>query len=126
MLAFDAPNRETCAVRRSSTNTPLQALVLMNEPQFVASSLGMARQMLKTKGDPEEKIRQAFRWATCRLPSEKEIEILLAAYQRQLKYFGKHPDRANSYVGGKSDPETAALSSIGSLILNLDETITRE
>ena len=98
----------------------------MNEPQFVASSLGMARQMLKTKGDPEEKIRQAFRWATCRLPSAKEIDILLAAYQRQLKYFGKHPDRANSYVGGKSDPETAALSSIGSLILNLDETITRE
>ena len=126
MLAFDAPNRETCAVRRSSTNTPLQALVLMNEPQFVASSLGMARQMLKTKGDPEEKIRQAFRWATCRLPSAKEIEILLAAYQRQLKYFGEHPDRANRYVGGKSDPETAALSSIGSLILNLDETITRE
>lgn len=111
MSAFDAPNRETCAVRRSLTNTPMQALVLMNEPQFVEAARGLAKRMM----DSDDQIRHGFRLATARQPSAEELEILRAAYERQLKYFGD-----------AEDPEFAAMSTVASLILNLDETITRE
>lgn len=115
MTAFDAPNRETCAVRRSLTNTPLQALVLMNEPQFVEASRGLARRMMAIDGDVVSRIQHGFRLATARYPSAEEREILRAAYERQLGYFRE-----------AADPKLAAMSTVASLILNLDETITRE
>lgn len=126
MQAFDAPNRETCAVRRSLTNTPLQALVLMNEPQFVEASRGLARRMMIASGGVDEQIRLGFRLATARHPSADELEILKAAYQRQLNYFAESSERVSGYLGSKGDPNTAALCTVASLILNLDETITRE
>ncbi len=126
MLAFDAPNRETCAVRRSLTNTPLQALVLMNEPQFVQASRGLARRMLGASENTDERIRYGFRLATARYPTGRELRILQAAYQRQHDYFTTSTDRTSQYLGGDDDPVMAAMSTVASLILNLDETITRE
>jgi hypothetical protein len=126
MTAFDAPNRETCAVRRSLTNTPLQALVLMNAPQFVEASRGLAQQMLNAGENIDSQIRHGFRLATARYPSAEELAVLKAAYQRQLAYFAESPQRAASYVGGKAEAKVAAISTVASLILNLDETITRE
>jgi len=150
MTAFDAPNRETCVVRRSLTNTPLQALVLMNAPQFVEASRGLAMKMLSVGEAVDEQIRIGFRLATAREPSAKEMEILTAAYQRQLGYFESSQEKAAAYLGGAvvaanneqqnpgSDSQFAAnpqfapnlrfaaMSSVASLILNLDETITRE
>ena len=126
MMAFDAPNRETCAVRRSLTNTPLQALVLMNEPQFVEASRGLARRMLTAGDNADAQIRYGFRLATARYPTARELGILKKAYERQKNYFEKSTDRTAKYLGGNDDAATAAMSTVASLILNLDETITRE
>lgn len=137
MSTFDAPSREICTVRRSLTNTPLQALVLMNAPQFVEASRGLAARMLTADDSTEEQIRYGFRLATARNPSADEIKILVAAQERQLAYFTDVPQRAIAYVGDQHDTmseqrpaidtaEFAAMCSVASLILNLDETITRE
>ena len=126
MMAFDAPNRETCSVRRTLTNTPIQALVLMNEPQFVEASRGLAQRMSSVDGTVEDKIRFGFRLATSRYPSVKELEILNAAYRRQSNYFSESRSRITNYLGEKAEPSVAALCTVASLILNLDETITRE
>jgi hypothetical protein len=152
MTAFDAPNRETCTARRSLTNTPLQALVLMNAPQFVDASRGLAARMLRDKESIDAQISYGFRLATSREPSSEELAILAAAYQKQLAYFDASADRTASFLSGKTkvdsrpssegqnangrstvDPLTkandskfAAMSCVASLILNLDETITRE
>jgi hypothetical protein len=126
MTAFDAPNRETCTVRRDKTNTPLQALALMNAPQFVEASRGLAQRMLRAGDDVETQIRDGFRRATARNPSESETRILRTAYERQLTYFGKSRERVAGYLNGPGNAQAAALTSIASLILNLDETITRE
>jgi hypothetical protein len=126
MMAFDAPSRETCAVRRSRTNTPLQALVLMNEPQFVEASRSLAQWMSTVSENVDTQIRHGFRRATARYPSAKESEILKSAYQRQLDYFGKSPKRITDYLDRSGEARDAALATVASLILNLDETITRE
>lgn len=125
MATFDAPNRETCAVRRSLTNTPLQALALMNEPQFVEASQGLARRMLAAGEEFDEQLKYGFRLATARYPSTEEAAIFRQAFERQQAYFLEEPERAVAYVG-KEDAKLAAMSSVASLILNLDETITRE
>ena len=126
MQAFDAPNRETCLVRRSRTNTPLQALVLMNEPQFVEASRGLSRRMKASGKEVSEQIRHGFRLATSRQTSAAELKILQQAYSRQVEYFNESPERIKSYLGRNADAESAALATIASLLLNLDETITRE
>mgnify|MGYP002621974121 CR=1 FL=1 len=133
MTTFDAPNRETCAARRSATNTPLQALALMNAPQFVEASRGLAERMHAAGGSAAEWIDAGFRLATGRLPSELERDLLEEALESQRAYFGEDPQRARDYLGaagasaGASDPvQAAALQTVASLILNLDETITRE
>ena len=126
MVAFDAPNRETCLVRRSRTNTPLQALVLMNEPQFIDASRGLALRM--KAGDPgiADQIRHGFRLATSRQPTPAELQILHNAYSRQVKYFQDDPKRIEPYLDRDADADSAALATVASLLLNLDETITRE
>ncbi len=128
MTAFDAPNRETCAVRRSLTNTPLQALALMNEPQFVEASKALAQRMLDHSSEFSEQLAFGFQLATARDLSAEEYAVFEKAYQRQLAYFKEAPDRVDEFLAGHAQPsaELAAMSSLTSLILNLDETITRE
>ena len=134
MVSLDAPNRELCVMRRASTNTPLQALVLLNDPQFVEASRALAeRVILDGPEGTDERIRYAFEIATARLPSEQELQILHSAYQRALKDFQDNPTRAEEYlhVGESLRNETinllehAAWTSVTSLILNLSETITK-
>jgi len=133
MMAFDASTRETCSVRRSLTNTPLQALVLMNSPQYVESAQGLARRMQKHNSGIDARIIHGFRLATARQPSTDELKILKSAYQSQLDYFNSAPERGAQFLAygrgfGKvvHGTELAALTTVASLILNLDETITRE
>ena len=134
MTTFDAPNRETCAVRRLSTNTPLQALALMNAPQFVQASRGLAERMRSASQGTTGRIEAGFRLATGRRPAARELELLEGALVRQEAYFSEDPRRARDYLraGGAEVPsddravEDAALQTVASLILNLDETITRE
>ena len=135
MANFDASSRETCVVRHNLTNTPLQALDLMNNVTFVEAARVLAQRMMKESGTtPEERIAFAFRLATARLPNSTESNLLLDSFHYQLDNFKTKPDTALKYLSQGEYPrderldvsELAAYSSVASLILNLDETVTKE
>ena len=133
MTIFDAPTREKCTVRRSTTNTPLQALVVMNDPQFVEAARFMAERVMQAATDPSERIEFAYRLATARRPTARVTSILSDAYETELKAFQADPGRAEKLLDlgdTKRDKslvltEHAAWTVICSIILNLDETLTR-
>jgi len=134
MICFDAPNRETCTLKRSTTNTPLQALVLLNDPQFVEASRAFAERIINEGPEgTEQRIAFAFELATARLPTPQELAVLKQAYARNLEEYQQHPDRAlellqvgESRRDSRIDPsEHAAWAGVASLILNLSETITK-
>src|SRR5207253_10712429 len=83
LVTFDAPDREVCTVRRSRTNTPLQALVLMNDPTYVEASRQLAERMIRHAKEPESRLAFAFRLATARPPSEREAAILKRVLDKQ-------------------------------------------
>jgi hypothetical protein len=131
---FDSPDREKCTVRRGVTNTPLQALVLMNDPTYVEAARAFAeRDMAEAKPTEEDRIRYAFRLATERDPSAKELEILHSLYRKEITHYDTDRKAAQkllevgeSKAGAKYDPaELAAWTLITSTILNMDETITK-
>ena len=134
MMVFDAPNRETCTVQRDRSNTPLQALTLMNDPQFVEAARALAQRMLEQGGDSTaERISFAFELATARRASEREIEILTNIYEKQIQRyaaedsgFEKLLEVGDSSYNHELDKRIlAAWSVVASTILNMDETITR-
>ena len=134
MLIFDVPTREMCSVQRPRTNTPLQALVTLNDPQFVEAARALAERLLKEGGEtPESRIELAFRLSTSRHPNARELDILKSALARQAEFFKSDPQRATDFLKvGESkrdesiDPiEHATWSVIAQMILNLDETVTR-
>ncbi len=134
MSTFDAPSREACTVRRARTNTPLQALVLMNDVQYVEAARHLGERLMAEGGKTsEEKIAFGFRLATARPPSERERQVLEKLYKEQLAEYQKNPEAALKLIqvgdsprNEKLDPaELAAWSMIGSLLLNLDETVTK-
>ena len=135
MVTFDAAMRESCVVHETRTNTPLQALDLMNDVQFLEAGRFLGQRMLKEGGsDPDARLRYGFRLATGRGPSAAELEILRGNLQFHLDYFGGHAEKTSEYLrNGESrgDPKLdarslAAYASVASLILNLDEVITKE
>ncbi|MDB5171677.1 MAG: Protein of unknown function (DUF1553)/Protein of unknown function (DUF1549)/Planctomycete, partial [Phycisphaerales bacterium] len=134
LATFDAPDRETCTVRRARTNTPLQALVLMNDPTYVEASRKLAeRMMIEAAAAPEAKIAFAFRLATARAPRAKETAVLRKIYEQQLAVYQKDADAAKKLLSVGESPrndkldqaELAAWSTVASVVLNLDETITK-
>jgi hypothetical protein len=134
LSTFDAPDREVCTVRRSRTNTPLQALVLLNDPTYIESSRKLAERILTEAGPtPQERINFVFRLATARLPNPAEMQVLEQAYERQSARYHGNPGLADKLLHvGESDvhpnldkPELAAWTMISSIILNLDETVTK-
>lgn len=135
MLVFDAPFRETCAVRRSRTTTPLQALNLLNDPTYVEASRFLAQRMMREGGtNPDSRVRHGFRLATGREPRPAELSVLLAGWRRMEAGFRADPPGAESLLTvGETKPdatldrvELAAYSTVASTLLNLDETITKE
>ncbi len=135
MLLFDAPNRETCIVKRSRTNTPLQALALLNETTFVETAHGLARRMVaEAGGAPAERIGHGFRLAIGRAPTGDELSALVRGFEADLAAFAAAPDRAEKYaaVGLVRKPESmpaaefAAYSLTANVIINLDEFVMRE
>jgi hypothetical protein len=135
LITFDAPDREKCTARRAVTNTPLQALVLLNDPTYIEAARVLAEKMIREGGaDPARRIRYAFRLATARDPNAKELQVLReleraesAEYRRNKDAAGKLVGVGEAKVGAKVDAsELAAWTTVASTILNLDETITRE
>src|SRR5437870_2131705 len=132
---FDAPDREKCTARRARTNTPLQALVLMNDPTYVEAARGLAQRMIHEAGhDPGARINFAFRLATARRPTAKERQVLRDLAEREVVENRRNHEAAGNVlrVGGSKrdggiDPrELAAWTTVASVILNLDETITKQ
>jgi hypothetical protein len=132
-ITFDAPNRTTCVVRRARSNTPLQALTLLNDPVYVEAAAALARRILREKpaATVQERIGYAFSLCTSRLPAKAEQAILLKLYQDQLR--ASRQDAAaveqllRGIVGaeGVEPAEFAAWFSVATALLNLDETITK-
>ena len=135
MLLFDAPNRETCVVKRSRTNTPLQALALLNETTFVEAAHGLATRMIVEGGETAaERITHGFRLALGRRPTPDELAALVDGFTADRATFVAAPDRAERFVAvglvTKPDAlpasELAAYSLAANVILNLDEFVMRE
>jgi hypothetical protein len=125
MLIFDAPTREYCVVRRPRTNTPLQALVTLNDPHFVEAARGLARRVLEK--DPADRIPYAFRLALGRTPTRDEVRILLDSYNQQVAEFSNDRTAAEklSACSSSENAELAAWTTIASMIMNLDEFLTK-
>jgi Protein of unknown function (DUF1553)/Protein of unknown function (DUF1549)/Planctomycete cytochrome C len=126
MTAFDAPSREACTVRRIRTNTPLQALTTLNDPAFFEAAQKLAQRILEQGGpDTGSRAVYGFRLVTARRPAAKELESLLSSFEKERRHFDSNPDEARQ-ICGKPDPELAAWSVLSNVLLNLDETLTRE
>lgn len=133
MLMFDASNRDQCEVRRISTNTPLQALIMMNDPMVLEASRVLAERLMLEDLSPEERISRAFRLILCRKAPAKELEILQRFYQDEKKYFEVETEKAQQklQVGEFRHEEitdvasTAALMQVVTTLYNTDEAITR-
>ena len=131
---FDTPNRQVCTVRQARTNTPLHALILMNDVTFVEASRVWAERLMMQKKSPDLRLAFAWRQATARAPTATEQKVLLAGYQRVLKQYQADPKAAEKlvsvgeYARNKSVDvvEHAALTAMLSMILNLDEVVTKE
>jgi len=135
MVAFDAPTREICTMQRSATNTPLQALVLLNDPQFVEAARALAERVLREgPSDPEARLAYAFVSVLSRQPTSEELAVMRTALNGAREDFLRQ--RASALVAlsvgetpcaAEVDPvEHAAWMQVASLLLNLSETITRE
>jgi hypothetical protein len=135
LTTFDAPDREKCTARRSVTNTPLQALVLLNDPTYVEAARALAERVLTEGGkSATERINLAFRLATARTPEPREQTVLVEAARQELAEYRRHQDEAaklltvgDSKRNSRLDPsELAAWTTVASMILNLDEAITKQ
>ncbi|MGE3803238.1 MAG: PSD1 and planctomycete cytochrome C domain-containing protein [Gemmataceae bacterium] len=133
-VAFDAPDRSSCVVARPRTNTPLQALTLMNDPVFVEVAKALADRVLSERQDAalQDRIRHAFRLCLSRSPTEQEIAILEKLYQTERAIYAEKPASAKLVLGKwfdsarTRDPiELAAWFKLASVLLNLDEMITK-
>jgi hypothetical protein len=134
LATFDAPDREICTVRRERTNTPLQALVLLNDPIYVEAARSLAQRVMREGGDSNtERAAYAFRMATGRRPTAAESAVLLEELQERLIEFTQDREAATRLLAigdSKADTslevgELAAWTMVARLVLNLDETITK-
>jgi len=134
MLIFDAATRDRCIVSRQSTNTPLQALVLLNDPQYMEAMRVMAQNILSENPSIEDDIKLAFRKLTSRKPDETETKMLLEVYEESIASFQENPEHIDDllHIGdyfvdeSLDQQEVAARTIVFSTILNLDETISKE
>ena len=133
MLLFDAPSREVCTVKRTHTNTPLQALALMNEVTYVEASKKFSERIMANGATLDERIAWAFRAATARQPEPAELVLLTAGYERRLARFRAQPKEAEQLLDqGEStltealgQAELAAMVTVANVLLNLDELINK-
>lgn len=133
MVTFDAPNREVCTLRRNRTNTPLQALVTLNDPVYVEAAQALARLIGHGPGPVEAKVRDGFRRVLGRPPTAAEIAPLAALYRNALAVYRREPEQAAALIANPENPppatfvpaELAAWTSVGNVLLNLDEALMK-
>jgi len=133
LATFDAPDRETCTVRRARTNTPLQALVLLNDPTYVEAARKLAERILLSGIGDAKGVANAFEAILARPPSDKETGVLIKVLEKQRLHFKAHPDAASRLLLVGESPadkslspiELAAWTMLSSVILNLDESVNR-
>ncbi|HVF27268.1 MAG TPA: DUF1553 domain-containing protein, partial [Pyrinomonadaceae bacterium] len=133
LMNFDATSREFCTVRRVRTNTPLQALSTLNDPAFFEMARSLAeRVIVEAPPDLRERIIYGFRLSVSRRPKEAEVEQLITLYNQQLQHFNKEAGAAEKIVKVSDSidrataAEVAALTMVANVLLNLDETVTKE
>lgn len=134
MVLFDAPDRETCLARRSRTNTPLHALLLMNEPIFVESARNLAQRVMQKEQASEARLTLAWRLAMARNPTDKEAKIVLGALPELVATYRADPAAAKKLLAvGETQRDTklneaelAAWTALMNLVLNCDEVITKQ
>ncbi|QDU41114.1 Planctomycete cytochrome C [Maioricimonas rarisocia] len=134
MDAFDAPSREVCTLRRIRTNTPLQALVTLNDPVYVEAAQGLARRVLADGGsDDRQRATYAFRLCVSRPPTESELAVLVESVHQARERLAQQPDEAAKLASEPLGPlpdgvdpvEAAAWTVMGNVLLNLDEALAR-
>jgi len=133
LLIFDASNRDMCELSRPTTNTPLQALVMMNDPIIMEGSRVLSQNLLENNTDIEQTLNKAFIRVLCRHPDSKESSVLKEYYEEELQRYTESPDEAEKFIQVGEYPQNedlntvrqAALMSAIHLLYNLEETITK-
>ncbi len=129
MAAFDAPNRETCTIKRDRTNTPLQALVTLNDPVYIEAAQALARRIASQGGTTQEKLARGFRLCLARPPEDVELQRLVSLFESTYAGFKETPEQAMKMATdplgaapeGSDVIELAAWTVVGNVLLNLDE-----
>ena len=130
LLIMDASTRDQCEVTRTRTNTPLQALVLMNDPHTLEGARVLAQKTANLNLSEEQKIERSFRTVVCRKPKANEIKMLLEYYQQEKNKFNLNKKKASSYLAAgefqqietRDIAETAALMQVNQMLFNIDES----
>ena len=134
MMAFDAPSRQECTAERATSNTPMQALTLLNDPTYVETARVFAARIIAEGGDSvEDRINWAYQSVLSRLPQPKELEIMTRLYEKHETEYTSNPDAADALIAtgeapvseGVEPDELAAWTSVARVVLNLHETIMR-
>ena len=132
--AFDVPKRVVCVVRRDTTNTPLQALILLNGPQFVEAARFLAEKLVRAHGEQRNEIvSAAFEHVLCRPPDPIEREIIGRLLERQLQVFSASPQAAETYAATGASPRAtdlptplvAAATVVMNTLMNHDEFVVK-
>jgi hypothetical protein len=132
LVTFDAPSRELCTIRRVRTNTPLQALTVLNDPYFFDAARALAKRIVSEGGESvSDRATYGFRLVASRRPTAGELDSIVTFYDQQLATYKQDPQAASRTIGadaGSSSelPDRAAWTMVANVLLNMDETISKE
>lgn len=131
-ISFDSPSREFCVIRRIRSNTPLQALVTLNDPVFVEAAMALAKKMLISGKDPKDQIRTGYKMALFHEPDQNTLNVLEGLYENAKNHFSKDPEstklmvQTNSQFKVDEAWKVASLALVANAIMNLDEFLTKD
>jgi hypothetical protein len=127
MMMFDGSSREVCVGRRIRTNTPLQALVTLNDPVFVEAARAFAKRMVTSDARNEDRIRNGYRFLTFRAMPEEKLKVFESLYEDVLGTYSTDSAATHAMTGEKtSTAQLAAMTVVANALLNLDEVIMKE
>ncbi|AWW30216.1 hypothetical protein DN752_08815 [Echinicola strongylocentroti] len=126
MVTFDGPSREFCVNRRIETNTPLQALVTLNDPVYIEAAQALAKKMETAGNTPEAQIAKGYELALFSPPNTAELQTLITLYQNARSHFQQSGEGLENLGNTETDPKRNALTTVANAIMNLDAFITKE